>query len=87
MREINVTVIGSGSTYCPELVDGFLQAQLRIHGTQVLGRRKSILVESGRKWEAGMWLFWKSDTKNHETSYLSRFAPICPRKQGCPSLR
>lgn len=34
-----------------------------------------------------MWLFWKSDTKNHETSYLSRFAPICPRKQGSPSLR
>ncbi|MBO5933934.1 MAG: 6-phospho-beta-glucosidase [Clostridia bacterium] len=27
MREINVTVIGSGSTYCPELVDGFLQRQ------------------------------------------------------------
>lgn len=26
MREINVTVIGSGSTYCPELVDGFLKA-------------------------------------------------------------
>ena len=25
MKEINVTVIGSGSTYCPELVDGFLQ--------------------------------------------------------------
>ena len=27
MKEINVTVIGSGSTYCPELVDGFLQRQ------------------------------------------------------------
>ena len=27
MREINVTVIGSGSTYCPELVDGFLKRQ------------------------------------------------------------
>ena len=27
MREINVAVIGSGSTYCPELVDGFLQRQ------------------------------------------------------------
>lgn len=26
MKEINVTVIGSGSTYCPELVDGFLKA-------------------------------------------------------------
>ncbi len=25
MKEINVTVIGSGSTYCPEFVDGFLQ--------------------------------------------------------------
>ena len=25
MKEISVTVIGSGSTYCPELVDGFLQ--------------------------------------------------------------
>ena len=25
MKEINVTVIGSGSTYCPELVDGFLK--------------------------------------------------------------
>lgn len=27
MKEINVTVIGSGSTYCPELVDGFLKAR------------------------------------------------------------
>ena len=27
MKEINVCVIGSGSTYCPELVDGFLQAR------------------------------------------------------------
>ena len=27
MKEITVTVIGSGSTYCPELVDGFLKAQ------------------------------------------------------------
>ena len=27
MKEINVTVIGSGSTYCPELVDGFLKAK------------------------------------------------------------
>ena len=25
MKEINVAVIGSGSTYCPELVDGFLK--------------------------------------------------------------
>lgn len=25
MKEINVTVVGSGSTYCPELVDGFLK--------------------------------------------------------------
>ncbi len=25
MREINVTVIGSGSTYCPELIDGFIK--------------------------------------------------------------
>lgn len=25
MKEINVTVIGSGSTYCPELVDGFIK--------------------------------------------------------------
>ncbi len=27
MKEINVTVIGSGSTYCPELVDGFIKQQ------------------------------------------------------------
>ena len=27
MKEICVTVIGSGSTYCPELVDGFLKRQ------------------------------------------------------------
>ncbi|NMP37948.1 MAG: 6-phospho-beta-glucosidase [Clostridiales bacterium] len=27
MKEINVTVIGSGSTYCPELIDGFLKAR------------------------------------------------------------
>ena len=27
MKEINVAVIGSGSTYCPELVDGFLKAK------------------------------------------------------------
>ena len=27
MKAINVTVIGSGSTYCPELVDGFLKRQ------------------------------------------------------------
>ena len=26
MKEINVAVIGSGSTYCPELIDGFLKA-------------------------------------------------------------
>ena len=26
-REITVAVIGSGSTYCPELIDGFLKAQ------------------------------------------------------------
>lgn len=26
MKEISVTVIGSGSTYCPELVDGFIKA-------------------------------------------------------------
>ncbi|HZJ75207.1 MAG TPA: 6-phospho-beta-glucosidase, partial [Clostridia bacterium] len=25
MKEINVAVIGSGSTYCPELVDGFIK--------------------------------------------------------------
>lgn len=27
MKDINVTVIGSGSTYCPELVDGFIKAR------------------------------------------------------------
>ena len=27
MKEITVAVIGSGSTYCPELIDGFLKAQ------------------------------------------------------------
>ena len=27
MKEITVAVIGSGSTYCPELVDGFLKAK------------------------------------------------------------
>lgn len=27
MKNINVTVIGSGSTYCPELVDGFIKAK------------------------------------------------------------
>ena len=27
MKEINVAVIGSGSTYCPELLDGFIKAQ------------------------------------------------------------
>ena len=27
MKEINVAIIGSGSTYCPELIDGFLKAQ------------------------------------------------------------
>lgn len=27
MKEISVTVIGSGSTYCPELIDGFIKAQ------------------------------------------------------------
>jgi len=27
VKEINVAVIGSGSTYCPELVDGFIKAQ------------------------------------------------------------
>lgn len=26
MKEINVAVIGSGSTYCPELIDGFIKA-------------------------------------------------------------
>lgn len=27
MKEISVAVIGSGSTYCPELIDGFIRAQ------------------------------------------------------------
>ena len=27
MKEINVTVIGSGSTYCPELIYGFIEAK------------------------------------------------------------
>jgi 6-phospho-beta-glucosidase len=27
MKEISVAVIGSGSTYCPELIDGFIKAQ------------------------------------------------------------
>lgn len=27
MKQINVAVIGSGSTYCPELVDGFIKAE------------------------------------------------------------
>src|SRR5574344_1880047 len=27
MKDISVAVIGSGSTYCPELVDGFIKAQ------------------------------------------------------------
>lgn len=27
MKEINLAVIGSGSTYCPELIDGFLKAR------------------------------------------------------------
>lgn len=30
-KEINVTVIGSGSTYCPELVDGFLKTEKTLH--------------------------------------------------------
>ena len=30
MKEINVAVIGSGSTYCPELVDGFIKAKDRL---------------------------------------------------------
>ena len=27
MKDIYLTVIGSGSTYCPELIDGFLKAK------------------------------------------------------------
>jgi len=27
LKEISVAVIGSGSTYCPELIDGFIKAQ------------------------------------------------------------
>jgi len=27
MKEINLTVIGSGSTYCPELIYGFIEAK------------------------------------------------------------
>ena len=30
VKEINVAVIGSGSTYCPELVDGFIKAKDRL---------------------------------------------------------
>jgi 6-phospho-beta-glucosidase len=30
VKEITVAVIGSGSTYCPELVDGFIKAQERL---------------------------------------------------------
>ena len=27
MKEITLAVIGSGSTYCPELIDGFIKAR------------------------------------------------------------
>ncbi|MDR3314572.1 MAG: 6-phospho-beta-glucosidase [Oscillospiraceae bacterium] len=48
MKEINVTVIGSGSTYCPELIDGFLKAQgslkLRRIAFMDIDRRKREIV-------------------------------------------
>ena len=37
MKEINVTVIGSGSTYCPELVDGFLKENRIPHAILIEG--------------------------------------------------
>ncbi len=50
MRDINVTVIGSGSTYCPELVDGFLKAGDSLHVNRLvlmdIDERKRTIVGS-----------------------------------------
>ena len=41
MKEINVAVIGSGSTYCPELIDGFIKARdsLKLKRVAFMDRR------------------------------------------------
>lgn len=36
MKEIRVTVIGSGSTYCPELVDGFIKKREELRLTRLV---------------------------------------------------
>ena len=48
MKDIQVTVIGSGSTYCPELVDGFIKARDELHLTRLnlmdIDKRKRVIV-------------------------------------------
>ena len=48
MKDIQVTVIGSGSTYCPELVDGFIKARDELHLTRLnlmdIDKRKRTIV-------------------------------------------
>ena len=48
MKEINVTVIGSGSTYCPELVDGFIKARNELELKRLvlmdIDERKRVIV-------------------------------------------
>lgn len=48
MKEISVAVIGSGSTYCPELIDGFIKAQDSLKLTSIafmdIDERKRTIV-------------------------------------------
>lgn len=48
MKKINVTVIGSGSTYCPELVDGFIKARDELELNRLvlmdIDKRKRVIV-------------------------------------------
>ena len=45
MREINVTVIGSGSTYCPELIYGFIEAKDSLKWTGLMNNIQNTVRE------------------------------------------
>ena len=44
MKEINVAIIGSGSTYCPELIDGFLKAQDSLKLKRIARKLRKVMV-------------------------------------------
>ena len=56
MKEINVAVIGSGSTYCPELIDGFIKAgeSLRLKKISLMDIDEKKRTIVGNLWKQGL---------------------------------